>query len=295
MAAFEKGFLPTDVMNDEPQSYGKWKPKNIYNQYRGNLTLEEALAYSSNTITVKLLHKVGIGHLLKLVRRLGINTRLARNLTLALGSGEVTLFDLTAAYGVIANRGYEIYPHGVVEIRDKATNELLYQAGLPHRKKLLDDDTIRYMDQLLTSAVNYGTSKRSRLNNNIPSAGKSGTSQNYRDGWFIGYVKRQKGPITGIWLGNDDDTPTKGVVGGTIPSESWKMYHDMWITPLPEERDYTPVPISVDNNVMIIKEETPAAEGTSDGIDQVLSLIQSSNPEEDIEITPESIEEEELE
>lgn len=292
MSAFEKGFKPTDIMNDEQQSYGKWRPKNIYNQYRGNLTLEEALAYSSNTITVKLLAEVGVGHLIKLARRLGINTKLARNLTLALGSGEVTLFDLTAAYGVIANKGYEMYPHGVVEIRDKTTNELLYKSAIPDSRKLLDDEVVNSMDQLLTAAVHYGTSKRSRLNNNIPSAVKSGTSQLHRDCWCIGYVKHRKGPITGIWLGNDDSSPTKGVVGGTIPAESWKMYHDMWIKPLPEDNMITPVPPLPSNNAPV-EEDLPAADGTLDGIDQVLNLI-NDNPEE-AEITPESIENEDLE
>lgn len=292
MAAFEKGFRPTDVMNDEQQSYGKWKPKNIYNQYRGNLTLEEALAYSSNTITVKLLSEVGVGSLIKLSRRLGINTKLARNLTLALGSGEVTLFDLTAAYGVIANNGYEMYPHGIVEIRDKSTNELLYKSATPNARQLIDEEVIQFTDQLLTAAVQYGTSKRSRLNNNIPSAVKSGTSQLHRDCWCIGYVKHRKGPITGIWLGNDDSSPTKGVVGGTIPAESWKMFHDMLIKPLPDDDISTSPSVASPSQDVFIEEEIPAAEGTLDGIDQVLSLIQSDTAEEEQEITPESIENE---
>jgi penicillin-binding protein 1A len=296
MAAFEKGFKTTDIINDEQQSYGKWRPKNIYNQYRGNLTLEEALAYSSNTITVKLLSKVGVGHLINLARKLGINTKLARNLTLALGSGEVTLFDLTAAYGVVANHGYEIYPHGVVEIRDKTTNELLYKSSPPNAKQLLDEEVVQHTDQLLTAAVQYGTSKRSRLNNNIPSAAKSGTSQLHRDCWCIGYVKHRKGPITGIWLGNDDGTPTKGVVGGTIPAESWKMYHDLWIKPLAEDNMVTPLRlISPPSNDALVEEDIPAADGTLDGIDQVLNLIQSNTAEEEPEITPESIENEDLE
>ncbi len=229
IAAFENGFSPTDVMNDKVQSYGKWAPKNIYNQYRGDLTLEDALAYSSNTITVKLLYQVGVKPLVKLARRLGIKTRLAHNLTLALGSGEVSLFNLTSAYGVIANGGCEIYPHGIIEIRDKNTNKTLYRAGQPLQKRLLKPEVSRQIDQLLTSAVKYGTSKRSKLQNNIPSAGKSGTSQQYRDGWFVGYVKQSSGPITGIWIGNDNYSPTKRVVGGMIPAEAWKMYHDEWV------------------------------------------------------------------
>ncbi|MCP5322488.1 MAG: PBP1A family penicillin-binding protein [Candidatus Paracaedibacteraceae bacterium] len=289
IAAFEKGFTPSDTMNDEPKSYGKWKPKNIYNQYRGNLTLEEALAYSSNTITVKLLHETGVASLIKLARRLGIHTKLARNLTLALGSGEVTLFDLTAAYGVIANKGYEIYPHGVVEIRDKNTHELLYKSATPPKRKILDESVVKDIDHLLTSAVQYGTSRRSKLKNNIPSAGKSGTSQNYRDGWFIGYAKRTKGPITGIWLGNDDNSPTKGVTGGTLPAETWKMFHDMWLPALARETPIENNEPSSENENNIPQDGPPEAEGTLDGIDQVLNLIHPEETEETI--TPETIEE----
>lgn len=291
-AAFEKKFTPSHIMNDEQQAYGKWKPKNIYNQYRGNLTLEEALAYSSNTISVKLLHEIGVGSLIRLVNRLGINTKLARNLTLALGSGEVTLFDLTSAYAVFANQGYELYPHGIVEIRDRNTNELLYKSASSLSRKVLTEEAVKYTEQSLTAAVEYGTSKRSKLNNNIRSAVKSGTSQNHRDGWAVGYVKRRKGPITGIWVGNDDSTPTKGVTGGTIPSEAWKMYHDMWLTPSPEDSLSVETIEHKPEEESIPEEGPPAAEGSLDGIDQVLSLIQSDETDEN-EITPESLEQEE--
>ena len=298
MAAFENGSKPSDLMNDAQQSYGKWRPKNIYNQYRGDLTLEEAFAYSSNTITVKLLHQTGVGKLINLVRRLGINTKLERNLTIALGSGEVTLFDMTSAIGVVANGGYEMYPHGVVEIRDKATNEVLYKSGPPQLRKLLSDQVVRYTDQIFSASVQYGTSKRSKLNNNIPSAGKSGTTQKHRDGWFVGYVKHRNGPITGIWAGNDDDSPTKGLVGGTIPAETWKMYHDMWVTPQSHDEELPTVELSHPHDTTTepapIEEDMPAAEGSLDGIDQVLSLVHSDTAnddslDEELEITPESL------
>lgn len=289
MSAFEHGFKPSDTLNDAQESYGKWKPRNIYNHYRGDLTVEDAFAYSSNTITVKLLHKTGVGHLINLVKRLGINTKLPRNLTLALGSGEVTLFDMTAAMGVVANGGYEIYPHGIVEIRDKTTNELLYKSGAPQLRKLLDEQVVQYMDQVMTAAVRYGTAKRSRLAHNIPSAGKSGTTQAHRDGWFVGYLKRRKGPITGIWVGNDNYSPTKGIVGGTIPAESWKMFHDMWITPLPSENDKIVIqqPEEAIETPTETEEDIPSFEGAPDGIDQVLRMVQPE--EEEQEITPESL------
>lgn len=302
MAAFEKGFKPSDIMNDAQQSYGKWRPKNIYNQYRGDLTIEEAFAYSSNTITVKLLHQTGVGRLINLVRRLGINTKLQRNLTLALGSGEVTLFDMTSAIGVVANGGYEIYPHGVVEIRDKNTNEILYKSGMPQLRKLLDEHVVQYTDQIFSASVQYGTSKRSKLNNNIPSAGKSGTTQKYRDGWFIGYVKHRNGPITGIWAGNDNDAPTKGLVGGRIPAETWKMYHDMWVTPQPhdEEKAHITNPPHAVPEPAQLEDDVPASDGSLDGIDQVLNLVHPGSAADDYdaadeepEITPESLEQEE--
>lgn len=235
LSAFEKGFLPDDVMNDEIQAYGKWKPRNIYNQYRGDLTLEEAFAYSSNTITVKLLKESGVGNLRALARRLGIKTKLAHNLTLALGSGEASLFSMISAYGVIANQGYEIYPHGIVEIREKATNRTLYKAGEPKKKQLIAPERVVDIERLLAASVKYGTSKRSKLKDNIPSMGKSGTSQQYRDAWFTGHVKQALGPITGIWMGNDDYSPMKRVVGGMIPAEAWKMYHDQWVKYEPQK------------------------------------------------------------
>lgn len=296
MSAFEHGFKPSDVMNDAQVAYGKWKPRNIYNHYRGDLTLEEAFAYSSNTITVKLLHKVGVSPLIKMAQRLGINTKLARNLTLALGSGEVTLFDMTAAMGVVANSGYEIYPHGVVEIRDKSTNELLYKSGAPQLRKLLSDEVVQYMDQVMSAAVSYGTAKRSKLANAIPSAGKSGTTQDHRDGWFVGYLKRRKGPITGIWVGNDNYSPTKGIVGGTVPAESWKMYHDMWVSPLPNENDHIVIPQPEETQepqAAPTEEDVPSFDGATDGIDQVIKMVQPTESEEEQEITPESLNAEE--
>ena len=292
MTAFEHGFKPSDIMNDAQEAYGKWKPRNIYNHYRGDLTLEEAFAYSSNTITVKLLHKVGVSPLIKMAQRLGINTKLAHNLTLALGSGEVTLLDMTAAMGVVANGGYEIYPHGIVEIRDKATNELLYKSGNPQLRKLVSDEVVHYMDQIMSAAVSYGTAKRSKLAHAIPSAGKSGTTQGHRDGWFVGYIKRRKGPITGIWVGNDNYAPTKGIVGGTIPAESWKMYHDMWVSPLPSENNHIVIPQpaeSHDTQPASTEEDIPSYEGATDGIDQVLRMVHPKETEEEPEITPESL------
>lgn len=279
-AAFEDGALPTDVMNDEPESYGKWKPKNIYNQYRGDLTLEEALAYSSNTITIKLLHKTGLRKLLNLVRKLGINTKLEHNLTLALGSGEVHLLDLTKAYAVIANNGREVIPYGIAEIRDNRTNELIYKSGAPHNKQLISEEAVKHTDQLLSAAVAYGTSKRSKLNNNIPSAGKSGTSQKYRDGWFVGYVKHPLGPVTGVWMGNDNDSPTNRGVGGLIPAQSWKMFHDMWMKPIANIPNIKIIPPHPQQTLdPATSEGIPSDSEEIDGIDQILSIIKQNNTE----------------
>lgn len=226
LAALENDWTMDKTMEDEPIKFGDWKPQNIDKKYMGTLTLEQALSYSRNTIAVKLLKEVGVKKVLDLVQRLGIQTKLANNLTLALGSGEVTLLDMTGAFAVIANEGIEVIPHGIVEIRDKLTNEILYASSISD-KQVVDEHVIVEMEKGLASVVGHGTGRRAKLENEIV-LGKSGTSQDCRDAWFIGYSKSDKFPITGIWMGNDDYSPTKDLTGGLIPTLFWKRYNQIW-------------------------------------------------------------------
>ena len=214
LAGLEAGFRPDDRLIDGPVRIGRWRPTNYGGGYRGEITLREALAGSVNTVAVKVSERAGRERVIATARRLGITTPLKPEPSLALGSHEVRLVELTGAYAALANDGFPALTYGIAEIRDRS-GEVLFRWRPPVRRAV-PQWQVGAMNDMLAHAVEHGTGRNARIGR--PAAGKTGTSQNWRDAWFIGYTAQL---VAGIWVGNDDNTPMNEVTGGNLPARLW--------------------------------------------------------------------------
>lgn len=218
LTALEKGFRPNTEVTDSPVMIGEWAPQNSNAQYVGSVTLTEALARSINTVAVKLADRVGVAAVADTAARLGILSPIQSNLTVALGSSEVTLLELTSAYSTFATDGRRSVPFGVTEITNMS-GETLYK-NTPASFRVTDPKYAHSMTYMLHQVMTHGTGRRAALGDR-QSAGKTGTSQDYRDAWFIGYTGSE---IAGVWFGNDDNSPTKRASGGGFAAVAWHNY-----------------------------------------------------------------------
>jgi penicillin-binding protein 1A len=215
LAALEAGLTPASMVLDAPIRVGGWAPDNYEGRYLGEVTLADALANSLNSATVRLTQQVGLRRVRALAHRLGITTAIPDNLSIALGTSEVTLIELTGAYAAVASGGIGVLPHGIVEVRDRAGHVLWRRAGSgPGR--VLAAEVAQEAGILLSEVVRRGTGKAAQLP--IPAAGKTGTTQDYRDAWFVGYAG---GLTAGVWFGNDDNATMDKVTGGDLPAKLW--------------------------------------------------------------------------
>jgi len=215
LAALESGMTPSSTVLDAPIRVGGWAPDNYEGRYMGEVTLADALAHSLNSATVRLIQQVGVRRVTALARRLGITTPIPDNLSIALGTSEVSLLELTGAYAAVAGDGIGVWPYGIAEVRDRAGHVLWRRAGSgPGR--VLEPAVARDADLLLGEVVRRGTGKAAALP--IHTAGKTGTTQDYRDAWFVGYAG---GLTAGVWFGNDDNSPMDKVTGGDLPARLW--------------------------------------------------------------------------
>jgi penicillin-binding protein 1A len=219
LAALEAGMTPDDIMRDSPVILEGWQPENYGGTYRGTVTLREAFAKSINTVAVKLGERANRQSVVEMARRLGITTPIIARPSLALGTSEVHLIDLTGAYAVVANRGQAVSPRGITEIRDRS-GRLLYRSAEQEPVQLLGLGTVGEMTDLLQSVMtDGGTGYGAALDR--PAAGKTGTSQDFRDAWFIGYTAQY---VAGVWVGNDDASPMTRVSGGGLPARIWHRF-----------------------------------------------------------------------
>ena len=219
MAALERGYQPNTVMLDEPVRLGKWRPENYDRRFRGDVTLSEAFSQSLNTIAAKLTVAAGPNQVAGLARDMGVKSKLTRNASIALGTSEVSLLELTSAYAPLANGGLRAEPYFVTKITGK-DGKILYKRGKRPRTRVISPGIIGPMNGMLHRAVREGTGKNANLKNHFV-AGKTGTSQNSRDAWFVGHSAHL---VTGIWFGNDDNSPMKKVTGGSVPALAWRDY-----------------------------------------------------------------------
>lgn len=215
LTALEEGWNEYSTILDAPYRKGKWNPGNYDGKFRGDVSLSDALANSLNTATIRLAEAVGIDNVRQTAKRLGLTTPMRRDLSLALGTSEVTLLDLTGAYATLANGGEAVIPYGILEIRDM-NGGILYQRQGSSAGYAVAAPDVEAMNRLLLGPVIRGTGKAANLDR--PTVGKTGTTQDYKDAWFMGYTADLVG---GVWLGNDDGAPMKKVTGGGLPAKLW--------------------------------------------------------------------------
>jgi penicillin-binding protein 1A len=220
LAALEKGVQPDDPVLDAPIRVGNWTPADFERRYLGEITVEEALAQSINTSAVRLLLQAGGPRVVaKLATRLGIADKLPNDASLALGTGEVGLLELSSAYAAFFNGGARVAPFAVEALlAGGSANDTARAPPQP----VIDPDLAAMMTRMLTAVVTRGTGRAAAVAGHAV-AGKTGTTQDYRDAWFIGWID---GTIIGVWLGNDDNRPMKSVQGGGLPA---RLFHDIAI------------------------------------------------------------------
>ena len=219
LAGLEAGLRPETRISDAPISIDGWRPRNFDGKFIGPVSLEDALARSINTVAVRLARRVGPERIIATARRLGVSADLSPDLSLALGTSELSLLELATAYLPFANGGHGYFPYGVLRIRTKS-GRVLYERDAAAFGRIVDARYAGQMDRMLKRVVTDGTGRRAKLADR-PAAGKTGTSQDYRDGWFVGYTGDL---VAAVWIGNDDNSPTKRVTGGQLPARIWKRF-----------------------------------------------------------------------
>ncbi len=217
LTAIENGYRPNSIEVDAPIKIGNWSPENYKQKYLGPITLQQAFAQSINTVAVKLMQNLGPEQVAQTAQRLGISSKLGHDASLALGTSEVTPMEMTQAFVTFANGGNSVAPWVVKRITTR-DGKVLYQHKGTGLGQVITSANLGQMNQLLRSVVRDGTATKAQFGN-WDIGGKTGTSQDYRDAWFVGFTPYL---TTGVWLGNDDNTPTKDVTGGSLPAQIWR-------------------------------------------------------------------------
>jgi len=219
LTAIEAGLTPETIRQDAPLDVKGWKPENYTHEYFGAVTLTQALAMSLNTVAVRLGLEVGAKNVVRTAHRLGISSKLETNASIALGTSEVSLTELVGAYAPFANGGRGVAPHVVTKIRTPE-GKVLY-ARLPDQLgQVIEPRSVAMMNTMMQETLLSGTARKAEIPGWM-AAGKTGTSQDFRDAWFIGYTANL---VTGVWLGNDDNAPTRKATGGGLPVEVWTRF-----------------------------------------------------------------------
>ena len=217
LPALESGMTPDTKVRDAPITVDGWTPRNFSGRFSGEVTLREAVARSLNTVAVRVSEDVGRDRVVQAARRLGITSPLKPHPSIALGAGEVTPLELTAAYAVFANGGFAVAPYGISEVR-QGGNVVFRRPG-PTGRRVISAKAAAQTTDMLQAVIASGTGRSASFG--VPAAGKSGTSQDFRDAWFIGYVGNL---VAAVWVGNDNNTPMDRVTGSSIPAAIWKTF-----------------------------------------------------------------------
>lgn len=219
LTALEKGLTPDTVREDGPIQLKGWKPENASHQYLGPVTLQQALSMSLNTVSVRLALEVGPKAIVATAHRLGIISTLDPNPSIALGTSEVSVLEMASAYVPFANGGIGVIPY-VIDGVKSADGKVLYDRAASGPGRVIAPEYVAMMNHMLEQTIITGTGRRAELPG-WDAAGKTGTSQDYRDAWFVGYTAHF---VTAVWLGNDDSSPTKKASGANLPAEIWSRY-----------------------------------------------------------------------
>ena len=236
-AALESGLEPSSAVWDEPIDLEGWTPQNFGGNYRGLVTLQEALRRSINTVAAQVADDIGLPRIIEAGHRLGIRSNLPELPAIALGAAEVNLLELTAAYSVFANDGIRHTPYFVLSITN-SRGERLYFHEDEIGVQAVRENIALSMSTMMQDVVLTGTGRRASLGDR-PSAGKTGTSQSFRDAWYIGYTADY---TAGVWVGNDDDSPMDNVTGGGLPASVWQRFMTRVHEGLPVQALTAPAP-----------------------------------------------------
>ncbi len=246
LAALEAGFREDTHMTDAPIRNGEYRPGNYRGRYYGDVTMTTALAKSLNSVTVRLADRVGYGKTREMAKRLGIDSPLTERPSVILGASETRLIELTGAYATLPNGGRQAEPYGIVEIRDREGNVLYPPLGKPRGKgrRVLAPETVEAANRMLATTIAEGTGKQAAFGP-AAIAGKTGTTQGYRDAWFIGYTADL---VTGVWTGHDNNRPVDQMTGGLLPAQLWAAfmkhaYQSRRAPPLAGLADIMPPPV----------------------------------------------------
>ena len=203
------------MISDASVTLGKWTPKNYGWQVKGEVPVSFGLIYSINTVTLRLAQMIGVNAIIRTARKLGVTRPIRKDLSIALGSAELSLLEMVSSYAVVANNGHKSRPHGIVSIKNKG-GSVVYRRSYT-KESVISENHLHSLKAMLKRVVEEGTGKRARIQ--TAAWGKTGTSQNHRDAWFVGFTKYL---VAGVWLGNDDESPMKNIVGGRPCAEIWK-------------------------------------------------------------------------
>ncbi len=217
-AGIEAGLSADTHMVDSPLRVAGWQPKNFTNRYLGEISLRQAMAQSINTVAVQVGEYAGGAHVIDVARRLGIKADMEATPSLALGASEVNLIEITGAYAGLANGGIGVWPYGIDAIYDARGRPLYTRVG-SGAGRVLSGSCAAEITDMLVAAIESGTGRAARFGR--PIAGKTGTSQNFRDAWFLGWSADL---VAGVWMGNDDDAAMNGVTGGGLPAQLWRAF-----------------------------------------------------------------------
>lgn len=238
-AALDLGYSPSDFVEDSPMTLnipgsGPWTPKNYDNEFKGLITLTQALAESRNIPAVKVSEWVGRDAVRQVANGFGIKSNLTDVPSMALGASEATLLETTGAFAGILNGGSSVTPYGLVELSLQGESEPLIGAAGGIGERVIQEQSARYLTYMMSQVIDAGTGTRARLDGR-PAAGKTGTTQAARDAWFVGFTADY---VAGVWMGYDDNTPLTGVTGGGLPAEIWhevmmRVHDGVEVKPLP--------------------------------------------------------------
>ncbi len=230
LAALEAGYKPDDSVVDEPVTIDGWSPHNSGGSYAGKIDVRSAFAYSKNTVAAQLGNEVGFGTVAAMARRFGITTPINTMPSMVLGTSDVRLIDMTRAFAAVSAKGASIEPYGIIKVTTTDGRELYHRAA-PRGELLVPAYVVAGMTDLLQSAVAIGTGRAAQIGR--PVAGKTGTTNSNKDGWFIGF---SSGITTGVWMGRDDARPVPGLYGGTAPARAFAQYMRYAVAKRPVEK-----------------------------------------------------------
>jgi penicillin-binding protein 1A len=268
LAAFEHGHTPADVMHDGPVDIHGWKPDDYEGKFEGDISLTRAFAKSSNVIAAELTDEVGAAVVAKTAHRLGIVSPLDAVASLALGTSTVTPLELTSAYVPFANGGEGVIPYGIVRIRTRAGKVLFSRQGTG-AGEVVSPASLAQMTGLFVESVTTGTGRSARLAER-PTAGKTGTTQDYRDAWFVGFTADL---VCGVWIGNDDNSPMKRATGGGLPARIFHSFMEAAEAGLPVKPLAGDIAVAASEPASNTATKPPAPTHKSDDLESLINKL----------------------